>query len=785
MGRKGKEDGLALVSVLLIMLVLMAVGAFVILAVQRSTETRVAYQNQVAGFYAAEAGVNRGAGRVRNIFLGFGVPTGSDCDPHEFTINERTVRYQLTGCGQSPVTRTLPTGDPFEGLNAIVYTYDLRSEATNRWGYSEAAVRLRFESRLIPMFQFAAFYRDDLELTVGPPMRVNGRMHTNRNMYLNTHACSDPFLTILGNLTIVGDLYRGRKDSNSNFGKIRIAKRDGTLQTLGVTGPGDESCPPAWGVARRLVPAEEVALWEGRIDTNVRDVALPGQQDLLCAPWSCPPGQQPGSYWQKADLRIVLDRASNRQSLRELCERFGVPVGSGPALWPVRVVDASGAEDTVKQAALCRLMVEMPGVITYNDVPRSGWDCAAVNSNEDRDNSANYLPELKCTPAAAGEEPREPRGPRRPINGLRGDDPQSNYCYDYRYGGFYNWRERKPILMLNVDWMALEEWNQRQPSGARLFDPDDTTEGGLVVFLSVRGPNSRGANNYAVRVYDAQRLRFRENSPGVTFASDVAFYVAGNFNCADPAEAVQESSEPMPCGPGDPRDRRVGKRPAAIVADTINVLSCEWLESGTGDPWDASGACRNRFNFGVYERNPGNWGDPDCDGQSDRGGRACPYRPRDELSTSRSAPRARRSVVNAAFLAGNDLTWCPGNDMGVDCGYDWYSGGLENYPRFHECWASCNRDGDEYLGRFWYEGSLVALEHPKHTCWGVQRGWVADDPDYSCRREERQGFWRRQRYSPPQRRWFYDVSFNDAANLPPLSPRFVSLKLRWFTEEFR
>jgi len=508
----------------------------------------------------------------------------------------------------------------------------------------------------------------------------------------------------------------------------------------------------------------------------VRDVALPGQQDLLCAPWSCPPGQQPGSYWQKADLRIVLDRASNRQSLRELCERFGVPVGSGPALWPVRVVDASGAEDTVKQAALCRLMVEMPGVITYNDVPLSGWDCAANSGCEDSyRNRENYDPPLVC----------RTRGPRDPINGLRGDDPQSNYCYDYRYGGFYNWRERKPILMLNVDWMALEEWNQRQPSGARLFDPDDTTEGGLVVFLSVRGPNSRGANNYAVRVYDAQRLRFRENSSGVTFASDVAFYVAGNFNCADPEEAVQESSEPMPCGPGDRRDRRVGKRPAAIVADTINVLSCAWLESGTGDPWDDSGACRNRFNFGVYERNPGNWGDQNCRGERDVGRRACPYRPRDELSTLRDAPRARRSVVNAAFLAGNDLTWCPGNDAGVDCGYDWYSGGLENYPRFHECWASCNRDAEEYLGRFWYEGSLVALEHPKHTCWGVQRGWVADDPDYSCRREERQGFWRRQRYSPPQRRWFYDVSFNDAANLPPLSPRFVSLKLRWFTEEFR
>jgi hypothetical protein len=108
-------------------------------------------------------------------------------------------------------------------------------------------------------------------------------------------------------------------------------------------------------------------------------------------------------------------------------------------------VDASGAEDTVKQAALCRLMVEMPGVITYNDVPQSGWDCAAVRDqgqdceSEYYDKSENYLPKLECI-TAAPDERRRRRGPRDPINGLRGDDPQSNYCYDYRYGGFYNWR---------------------------------------------------------------------------------------------------------------------------------------------------------------------------------------------------------------------------------------------------------------------------------------------------------------------------------------------------------
>jgi hypothetical protein len=308
--------------------------------------------------------------------------------------------------------------------------------------------------------------------------------------------------------------------------------------------------------------------------------------------------------------------------------------------------------------------------------------------------------------------------------------------------------------MLNVDWIKLEEWNRIQPPGNRLFDFGDTTDGGLVVYASVRGLNSPGVNNYGVRFYDAQRLRYNATDRGVTVASDQAAYILGNFNCSAPN--VVSDSQPAGCGSN-------GKRPGAVVADTVNVLSCAWIDPvGTG-------ACRPNISNGTSE-----------------GG--VPYRPIDERSTTSrpsGKPAAAQTFVNAALLAGNDITACPGNPGGQDCQRDYYSGGLENYPRFHETWSG---------SRFWYEGSFVAIDTPKHTCFTYNAGLTPlDDPQFSCRTYAEgglwlQGYWRMQEiygYSPPPRRWFYDVSFNDAANLPPLSPRFVTLRQRFFTEEFR
>ena len=40
-------------------------------------------------------------------------------------------------------------------------------------------------------------------------------------------------------------------------------------------------------------------------------------------------------------------------------------------------------------------------------------------------------------------------------------------------------------------------------------------------------------------------------------------------------------------------------------------------------------------------------------------------------------------------------------------------------------------------------------------------------------------------YNPPTRNWNFDPAFNNAANLPPLTPRFVYVQQVLFTEDFK
>ena len=84
-----------------------------------------------------------------------------------------------------------------------------------------------------------------------------------------------------------------------------------------------------------------------------------------------------------------------------------------------------------------------------------------------------------------------------------------------------------------------------------------------------------------------------------------------------------------------------------------------------------------------------------------------------------------------------------------------YNGGLENYPRFHEKWSGKTLT---------YRGSFVSLYEPLH----VDGAWVYGGMQYKA----------------PSRDWGYDTDFDDAANLPPLSPRFVYLKQELFVRQF-
>jgi hypothetical protein len=176
-----------------------------------------------------------------------------------------------------------------------------------------------------------------------------------------------------------------------------------------------------------------------------------------------------------------------------------------------------------------------------------------------------------------------------------------------------------------------------------------------------------------------------------------------------------------PPGAGGVYNPTTGWQPSSIVGDAVNVMSNNYLLPGA-----TAGTCTN-----------------DC--QSNR----------DLSDISR---KATATTVNAAFLAGVDTTTPPN-----------YNGGLENYPRLHEDWGTI---------AFNYLGSFVSLGTPKT----VTGPWCQTGGSYTGTPPVVSGC---NIYNPPSRTWNFDPNFQNAAYLPPYTPRFVYVQQIRFTENFQ
>jgi len=126
-------------------------------------------------------------------------------------------------------------------------------------------------------------------------------------------------------------------------------------------------------------------------------------------------------------------------------------------------------------------------------------------------------------------------------------------------------------------------------------------------------------------------------------------------------------------------------RPASLVADAITFLSDAWVDGSTQQ------------------------------GQT-------------------SVPTAANTTVNAALLTGVVPT-SPG----------YYSGGMENFPRFLEDWSAAINT---------YNGSMIKM-FPSLYATGV---WGQANV-----------------YSPPSRNWAYDANFYDPTKLPPETPSLLKV----------
>ncbi len=636
-----RQDGAALLGASIALVVLLSLAGVMAVNTSSDTQQRGAFAHSITGFYAAESGLNIGMARFRNIFLDYNVPTASDFAARSVQVGDRQVTYGLQERSSNPKTVVMPAGEIFAGVNSIQYSYVVSSTSTNTTGDHEAKMGAEFLVSYIPLFQFAAFYKNDLEILPGPDMVLTGRVHTNGDLYLNAGSTlkigDDPAMGIhTVQVSAGGDIYRGRKDSNRCDGDVIIDMLHDSAAPSGDLDPRDLPCD---GSDTRVVPRSELDYWQGSIKSGIDTINIP-EPDIL--------DKGTGVFWEKADLRIVL-----------VLDQPGQLPG-GPVLpHTIEVQNADGSTDAAKTAALHAFMSDsvwnlansvpyagtMP--VFYSDLPFDADPaCGGCNDGNpgcggNADNVC-YTTDLPNRTAANAYSPI-----MGPALGL--------FDLDYRRGGFYNHREHKWILMLNVNVGDLIRWNQQ--NGQPLFAHADSSQGGIVLYATIEGPDSDAINRYGVRVFGGANLPLSggigvtTNPTGLTVVSDQALYALGDYNRgAVAAASLQAWSDPT----------ILPRQPAALIGDSINILS-----EGYWSPACVGALCR--------------------DGQS--------------VDALANGPRnAVATVINAAFLGGVDTT-----PAGFAANYN---GGIENYPRFHETWSGV---------WFRYRGSFVSLGEPEHV----------------------------------------------------------------------
>lgn len=775
-----QEGGYSLVVTVAMLLILstLLISAAVINKVDSASTSASARSSN--GFFAAEAGLNLRARQIRNQFEGFQRPEGTppidadndgeiwdncadgssvgtlDFNCRDFTFQGQEVFTYIEEVGEDnnldgipddadgdgaadPISITIPAGERFGGLSAQEFRYDLWSVAQNN-DLPSAVLGMSFKSRVIPLFQFAVFYENDADFTIPPNMTINGRVHSNADLYLNS-AGSSYRLTVNGDVTTAGNLYRGNKDSRGSqqcAGNVTIQRQDGSPQDLlcngnSITTYVDSTTSPS-----------NISTWGSAIDTQIPRLDVP-EPDVY--------NPTPGSaYWDAADLRVVL----------EVDDTTGDPTDRNGNGYVIEVRNQDGSVDTTLSDRLLR-SCNVPEVALQDDDDGSPTTYAATETYLQLADTSNFGNDDTDIMVTVGDHDDDPANVDVDSNVIRSKTSNNirlrrQLSHGYQSGltipsptnrptvrkavvstsdTFFNYREKHGatggdegqfIRMINVDVQALLDCAHEQSlMGAKQLD--DRTEGGLVWFFTVddsdpgtpeiekaidlTGSTSEVGSTYGVRVYNGASLNSTvAGAPtieGLTIISDEAVYVRGDYNLHTDADPAVDTW-----------------RPAAFMADTINVLS---------NAADLDDADQRSFSSNV----------PDASSSG-------------KINYFSSSRRAAVTSINAAFLSGSEITG--GANGAATQLNNIQSGGVNNFPRFHEHWQSRNLN---------YLGSLVSLNEPRR----VNSDFCGSYNSGSCNI-----------YTPPIRNWDFEQRFNDAGDLPPLTPRTVYLRQELFQRDF-
>ncbi|MEW6051286.1 MAG: PilX N-terminal domain-containing pilus assembly protein [Candidatus Zixiibacteriota bacterium] len=289
------ENGIAALVALIMIGMLTLIG----LAALTTSDDEVAISGnqlqETRAFYAAEAGLEKAAAALQVEFETTGAPpTTLPVGTEE--VNNCSVSYSAVDDGPA-VVDVLTTGT-LAGLHALIKSFTITSTGENPTDAARVVMSQSFETALIPLFQFAVFYGNDLEIAPGPAMSLIGRVHSNGNMWLQ----SGVSLRMDSYVTASGDILHGRKGPGGvSTGDVLIKNAAGTYVSMKDGSEWLDANDTNWYDA-------SVSRWNGRVQDQAHgmtelNVPLTGSSDphKLIEPAT----SNPDSYENKATLKII------------------------------------------------------------------------------------------------------------------------------------------------------------------------------------------------------------------------------------------------------------------------------------------------------------------------------------------------------------------------------------------------------------------------------------------------------------------------------------------------
>ena len=803
--------------------------AYALLAKVHSISVKSA-ANSNSGFYGAEGALNTRAELLRGIFINYLTPTGtaptylsacmdtdttnngsghfacqsqtfaaSDSSSNGITAYSYLVDSTSYQNGQPP-TGTVPPGESFQNLNMLEYRYSINSvtqKANASSGQVTAMTNMAIKSRLVPMFQFAAFYLNDLEIVPGAAMNLNGPIHTNGNLHLGGTGAN--FLNINGQVTLSKNLYNSRKNNGETFpdGRVRIMNLAGTFLNLLFNGTNSTTPTAAAMNANRVATA-----WGSQVKLGIDALSIPTASVLNLN----------GDYSQKADLKILYTPAATSntgnnatspnpatvpfsitsirrtssgtvtsstdltegelRSLRQpvlLDRTLSAVTGTYNFCTPATAVSPgvtlTAAQNEGVVDALAVAIASQTTPLAFNSA-NTAFSTYAINarllpaSSPPALNTAlnttlgsiidtvfassldsTQRTTLKTNLAAATPAEIAALDGRcfigAPLEDIGRDASAHNSPYR-----FYNDREGRDIRLLQINIRSLTAWNK---VGVYVTFNNGSVDNNSVLSLGSLPDPLKRQRLFATAPADngAPADSFQNLGLAGSDTTEAGFVFHATINTAT-----------YPNGAGN--DSPYGF--ALVQAQQLPGLATTTTTSDpTGLTFVSDQAVYVQGDYNTLNWQPAsiladslNVLSNTCintDGVIHKlSGANCNTIPDGTDSGTdpdKIAPTA--TTINTAFLAGTDITnstAAPG-----------YNGGLENYPRFLEGWGGITLT---------YRGSFVSTSTPVHVS----------------------GTWSNQAYGAPGRNWDYDTRFNSAQNLPPLAPRFVYLKQESFTRNY-